>query len=397
MRDRLYYDQPYLMEFDADLATKVQQGTVWEVELTQTAFYPTSGGQPHDTGTINGVRVIDVIEREGKVVHLLEGDPGEGSVHCRIDWDRRLDLMQQHAGQHILSQAFMKTLGAETVGFHLGVEAVTIDLTTGALTEAQVDQVEDLANEVVWAGRPIISHWATKDDLGQFPLRKAPTVDTDIRIIEVKGFDWSPCGGTHPRSASEVGLIKIRRWEKNKGQVRVEFVCGQRALRDYRWKNELVVSTASQLSIKDSELSDTLARQFAALRDVNRQVALLKEQLLDHEAVALHGSGVDWDGVRLVKAVFDGRDFNEVKGLANKLIALPQTVALLGIRKENPQFLFARSGDLKLDMNKLVKTITSRIGGKGGGTPASAQGAGGSPGELENTLADAEAMLREKA
>ncbi len=394
MRDRLYYDQPYLTKFDAKIVAKTMKGTQCEIILSQTAFYPTSGGQPHDTGTINGVPVIDVIERDGQVVHLLTADPGDGTMHGQIDWERRLDHMQQHAGQHILSQAFIQLVGAETVGFHLGSEAVTIDLTASSLTEVQVSQVEDLANEVIWAGKPILGHWATKEEVERFPLRKAPAVDTDIRIIEVQGFDWSPCGGTHPRSASEIGLIKIRRWEKNKGQTRVEFVCGRRALGDYRWKNDLVVSTASQLSVKDSELADALERNFAALREASRQVSLLKEQLLAYEATQLHAGEKAWDDLTCVKAVFDGREFNEVKSLANKLIANPRTVALLGIRKDTPQFLFARSSDLGYDMNRLVKAITSRVGGKGGGTPASAQGAGGDPQELEQLLTDAEAMIR---
>lgn len=383
---RLYYDQPYLKEFEASIISKQSKGNLWEVILDRTAFYPTSGGQPFDTGTINGVPVVDVIERDDEIVHILTGDPGSDMAKGQIDWERRLDHTQQHAGQHILSQAFVQLMGAETVGFHLGLEAVTIDLNTPSLDSQQAARVEQQANEIIWSGRKILCHWATPDQLAQFPLRKAPTVTTDIRIVEVEGYDWSPCGGTHPENAAEVGLIKIRRWEKSKGQVRVEFVCGNRALKDYRWKNELVVSLATQLSVKDLELSDALARQSILLRDLQRDLNRSKEKLLEYEALDLHDQATKYGELNIVTSIFEGREFADVKTLANKLIGLPRTIALLGIAKENPQFLFARSQDLPQDMNQLVKQMINRFGGKGGGTPASAQGAGGQSSQLAELL-----------
>jgi len=220
---RLYYSDPYRTEFQARVIERTSVQAQPGVVLDCTCFYPTSGGQPHDEGTLNGVPVINVLEREDKaIVHVLAAELDADVVHGAIDWQRRFDHMQQHTGQHILSQAFLKMLNAETVGFHLGKEASTIDIDKAPLAAVQLDTVENLANEIVFADLPVKTYFVAEAELANLPLRKLPVVDMPIRIVEVEGFDYSPCGGTHCRRTGEVGLIKITRAERRGQDTRVE-------------------------------------------------------------------------------------------------------------------------------------------------------------------------------
>ncbi|MCL2498232.1 MAG: alanyl-tRNA editing protein, partial [Symbiobacteriaceae bacterium] len=188
---RLYFVDPYMVEFSSPLVAKRLQDRLWHVKLEQTAFYPTSGGQPHDLGTLGGVPVQDVYEEGDEVWHLLAADPGEGVLTGCIDWERRYDFMQQHTGQHILSQAFLHLLDAATIGFHLTESSLTIDLDINAIKESDLLAVENEANAIIWSGCPIIGHWCSPEELGTLPLRKPPKVDKDIRIVEVQNYDWS--------------------------------------------------------------------------------------------------------------------------------------------------------------------------------------------------------------
>jgi len=249
---RLYYDDSYLRHFTAQVVESTKVKGRPAVILDRTAFYPTSGGQPHDRGLINGIPVINVIERkDGTVVHVLEEPlPGEvTTVEGEIDWERRFDHMQQHTGQHILSQACLQRLKAETVGFHLGADYATIDLNKAPLSEKKLEAAEALANAVVFANRPVVARFVSKEELAAMPLRKPPAVEGPIRIVTVEGFDWSPCGGTHVRATGEVGVIKIVRYERRGAETRLTFLCGERAWRDYHQKNRLLRRLATRFSV----------------------------------------------------------------------------------------------------------------------------------------------------
>jgi len=405
---KLYYDNPYQQEFTAHVVERLTLNGRPAVVLDCTAFYPTSGGQPCDHGTLNGVAVLDVSEREdGQIVHALAGPLAGEQVAGAIDWARRFDHMQQHTGQHILSQAFER-LGAvgavrepplpvETVGFHLSDEVCTIDLNCTSLSPEQAAAIEDLANQVVFENRPVIARFVTAEELAQVSQVRArlqpPTGREQIRLVEVQGFDWSLCGGTHVRAAGEIGLIKVRKWERRGDTVRVDFYCGRRALADYRWKNAAVNELASSLSIKDDELAATVPRLLAEAAEARRQLNFARERLLDYEAADLAAAAEPIAGGRVVRQVFDGRNVEEVRHLAQRLTARPGIVALLGVRADKAQLIFARAADLTVDVNALLKTAVAVVGGRGGGTPALAQGGGPEVARLDEALTVAYGQL----
>ena len=401
MAARLYYADAYLREFDARVIEQLTWDGKPAVVLERTAFYPTSGGQPHDTGTLNGVKVVDVVEREsdGAVVHVLAGELQGDAVHGEIDRARRFDLMQQHTGQHILSQAFTTVQQADTVSFHLGVEVTTVDLNRAPLSEEQLDKAEALANEVVFSNRPVRARFVGREELATLPLRKLPQVARPIRIVEIADFDWSPCGGTHCRRTGEVGLIKIVRAERRGAETRVHFLCGGRALADYRRKNRLVLDLAARFSVGDWELADAVERLSDEARASRKQVRVLREQLLDYEAAALIAGAEKLGGARVVRQAYTDRTVDEIRHLAQRLTAEPGVIALLGRGSVGgkAQFVFARSADLPHDMNVLLRTACQTVGGGGGGRPNFAQGGGPDGARVEEALAAAWEQISKSA
>lgn len=272
--ERLYLNEPYLDRFRANITdiTETDHGTA--VILDRTAFYPEGGGQPSDAGTIDGCRVKYVYGQHGIIYHIVDTPPpSKTDVECMIDWDVRLDHMQQHCGQHILSAAFTEVMDADTVGFHLGDEFVTIDIDVESLSFDNAERVETFANEIVFRNLEVKLHYPSSDQLKNYALRKAPSVTENIRIVEIDGVDFSPCCGTHPSHTGDVGLIKIRKWEKSKNNVRVEFVCGRRALKDYAWKNNCINEIASLTSAKDTY----------ALKAVKSRIDHLQEAVRDSQ------------------------------------------------------------------------------------------------------------------
>jgi alanyl-tRNA synthetase len=377
MTERLYYLDPYRLEFEARVVERIGVGSKPGVILESTCFYPTSGGQPHDEGNLNGVPVVNVFEREDKaIVHVLTTELKEDLVHGVIDWERRFDHMQQHTGQHILSQAFLQLLNAETVGFHLGKEASTIDVDKAPLAVSQLDRIEDLANDVVFADRPVRTYSVAETELASLPLRKLPTVEMPIRIVEVEGFDYSPCGGTHCRRTGEVGLIKITKVERRGQDTRIEFLCGGRALADYRGKNRTVNELANRFSVGDWELSEAVERVAQEVKSSRRELNAARNRLLDYEAAELLAEAEQHGDVRVVRKVFTDREGEEVRRLALRLVESEGSAALLGLVGEKFQLVFACSDDLPYDMNDLLKKACQVVGGGGGGRRHFAQGGG---------------------
>lgn len=381
---RLYYEDAYRTEFDAQIVRLIpgKKGTSGII-LNQTCFYPTSGGQPCDHGVLDFQPVFDVVEEGGEIVHWITGKLEGPTVHGRIIWPRRFDHMQQHTGQHILSQAFLKLCGAQTISFHLGEETATIDLDRAILEADEAAKVEDLANEIVFANRPVLTYFVSPEQVATLELRKVPAVETNIRIVEVEGFDRSPCGGTHCSHTGEVGLIAIRKWERRGQETRVEFVCGWRALRDYRWKTATVNELALAFSVKDRELTAAVLRLIQEASDNRRELHRLREELLATEAASLLAKARFWNDTTVVVRSFHEREPQEVRLLASLLTAQQKTIALLGISGRQARLVFARSQDLPMDMAALLKKTCASLGGSGGGQAHIAQG-GGFPGEQVN-------------
>jgi len=396
---RLYYDDAYTHQFSAQVVERLTVDNHPALILDQSYFYPTSGGQPNDLGTLNDIPVIDVQTRkeDGAVVHVLERDVTGDTVEGVVDWARRFDHMQHHTGQHILSQAFVKTASANTVGFHMGSDSITIDLDQVNLRPELVLAVENLANEVVWADRPVTARIIQPDDAEGVRIRKLPEhlLTGGLRVIDIDGFDVTACGGTHVRRTGEIGLIKILKLEKRGDKTRVEFRCGSRALADYREKNAITNQLSADLTCGLSEIPQAVGRLQEDSKAAQRSLKAANGLLIEAEAERLAANVVDHRGARIVKLNFPGRDFAEVRGLAASIVQKPGMVVLLATSGEKPQLVFGRSADLAYDMNALLKqTLTLLANGRGGGTAQMAQGGGsGDEAQINEALNAAERSL----
>ncbi len=396
MTKKLYLDDPYLQNCTSEIVKQTQVHSKPGIILNQTVFYPTSGGQPHDTGWISGVEVIDVLEDQNQqIIHLLEKPLIGSQVVCEINWDRRFDHMQQHSGQHILSQVLLRTSHTNTISFHLGEQSSTIDIDQSGLTPETIFSVEQFANRIIFENRDIIDHMVSKSQINQFPIRTPPTVDDHIRILEIKDFDYSPCGGTHCSKSGEIGILKIRRHENYKGGTRIHFVCGFRALKDYQEKTELLKQLSKSLSTAEADLAQNITKLKEDLKTLTGERNDLNKKLLDYEADWLFPEGKQQANIRLVKKIFNNRQLKEIKLLARKIVEKsPDTVILFGIKTHgNAQLLFQCTEELAYDMVQLMETACSVIKGRGGGRPQQAQGGGPAVEKLEEALQGAEDML----
>lgn len=380
MTTRLYYAEPYLTTFTAQVTERTQIDGHPAVRLDRSAFYPTSGGQAHDTGTLDGVALVDVqVAADGGVLHLLAGPLPEkaGEVTGVLDWPRRFDHMQQHSGQHLLSQAFDRLLGLETVSVHFGDELCTVDLAGETVDADGLAAVERHANQIVWENRAIRAYEVSDAELASLPLRRAPKVTGKIRIVEIDGYDWSACGGTHVASTGSIGPIALLRVERNKSNSRVYFVCGARAIEDSRRRRQLLNAAAALLDTAVEDVPILLAARQERMKEQDRLMRTMQEELLGYQAQRLLAEAALVGDVRLVAQVMADLDPAGLKSLAGGLVENPRVVALLACGAEGKgTAIFARSADVDLHAGHLLRTILPRFGGGGGGRPDFAQGGG---------------------
>ncbi|MCX6044556.1 MAG: DHHA1 domain-containing protein [Chloroflexi bacterium] len=393
MTERLYYTDAYQTEFDAQLVAAPEINHQAAVLLDRTSFYPTSGGQLFDTGYLGDRRVIDVIATEnGDVLHVLDSplahvQPGQ-TVHGVVDWPRRYDHMQQHSGQHLLSQIFYRHFGYETVSVHFGDTESTLDLEIAALDQTQLDAAEKIANEMVYASLPIKAYFVNDRELATVPLRKPPKVTGKIRIVEIDQFDYSACGGTHVRTTAEVGTIKFTRLERRRNQVRLTFLCGQRAYQDYAEKHRLLTEAATLFSTELSEVPRLVERNLAQIKELQAMLKTFVEEQLVREASALVSSAHVGEKYQIVAKVFADKDAGATKTVAQNLQQYPGTLALLAATGGGKlTLLFARSADVDVHMGNLLRDTLRQFGGSGGGRPDFAQGGGVDP-AMAQTLLD---------
>ncbi len=381
------------------------------VALDRSIFYPTSGGQPHDTGTLGGagtpeeVQVVDVTVEQGVVWHWLAQappwQPGE-RVAGAIDWARRFDHMQQHSAQHLLSQVFARLFAAETLSVHFGSDESTLDVDVAALDAAQLAAAEALAAETVFAALPIRAYEVDESELASLPLRKPPKVQGRIRIVEIEGFDWSACGGTHCATTAQCGPIKILRSERRRGGVRLSFVAGGRAVADYAHKHALLNQAAGLFSSDAAQLPALIERQLAQSKELARRLDETLARLLAYDAAQLLADAPTLAGEgspRLVCAQRDDLDAAGLRKLANLLLEqAPQPpglyVLLAGAAEGTLQLAFARSASLPQHMGNLLREALQRAGGSGGGRPDFAQGGGLPASEADALLAFVRARLQ---
>src|SRR6266446_1917917 len=378
--ERLYYNDPYLLEFDANVLDAKPVGDRIGVVLDRTAFYPTSGGQPNDLGTINDVALVDCIEDEptGTVVHVLQGRISGDRVHGRVDPARRNDHMQQHSGQHVLSQAFVELFNWPTISFHLGVVACTIDLPVDSVSREQATQAEDLANRIVQENRPVAVRYLAQEQLADAGLRKPTERTGDVRVIDISGYDRSACGGTHVRMTGEIGPILITGIERAKKQTRVEFICGKRVLKYASQANHTLEAISQTISAAPFETAVAVRTLWDEHQKARKRIEELESELLDYEAAQFPVNA------GLAVATFKNRGIENLKSLAVKICARPATIALLADEGDQLRVVFARSADSTVDVAALLKKTLERFGGRGGGRPNLAQGGGltGSAGEV---------------
>ena len=388
MTTRLYYHDSFLYDFDAevrDVTTTPRPAII----LDRTAFYPTSGGQVFDTGTITAgadeLKVTEVADTEdGKVIHYVEAvkDLKPGSrIRGRIDRTRRRDHMQQHSGQHVLSSAFIRLFGMATVSFHMAddycsIDLDTSDLDTPTLTKEQVESAERLANEIVLEDREVDVRFVTRDEAAKLGLRKLPPTERDeLRLIDIRDFDLTACGGTHVARTGQIASILLRKVEKVRQGWRVEFVAGQRAVATARRDYTALTETAGLFSAHIYDLPQQARKSLDEIRSLRKQHEQSQEDLAAAQAAAMLAETPETAGRRIVVCTLADRDLNFVKLLAQKLTRLsPAVIALLGTTSPQPVLVFAQSVGQPFDMGALLKQTLAKLGGRGGGSKDMAQG-----------------------
>jgi alanyl-tRNA synthetase len=393
--NRLYYNDPALRAFDATVTRcEVRSGqlAVW---LDRTAFYPTSGGQPFDTGAIAGATVVDVQEdADGDVVHLLDASAIAVTVgavvHAQIDWARRRDHMQQHTGQHVLSAVLERTCQARTVSFHLGSDESTIDIDR-ELTAGQCARGEAAANQAVWDDLPVDIRYASEEEARALPLRKEPTRSGVLRLIEISGLDLSACGGTHVPRTGAIGQISIASRERFKGGQRIAFLCGGRALARFQQLRDTSDASTKLLSVLPQELPAAIERLQGELKEQKRLLGTAQLELAKYEAIALADGAEAMGGGRLVLRAVDG-DAARLKALASATATRAGTLVILVSTAAPAVAVAARAADVDVPCHEIIAALAKDFSGRGGGKPDLAQ-CGGLQGSVDAILAAARTLV----
>ncbi len=387
---QLYFDNPYQVEFKAHIIgrEKHEQGPV--LILDQTCFYPESGGQPADKGRINGVQVLDVLEKDAQILHVMQSEVESDEVNGVIEWETRFDHMQQHSGQHILSQCFDTLFDAKTLSFRLGLRSSTVEIDKRDIMEDEVEKVETLANEIVFQDEEICTYITPEEMIEKVPLRKPPQKKGHIRVVQISDFDYSACGGTHPNKTGEIGLIKILKWERIRNNLRFEFVCGRRALADYGIKNRIIREVAVKFNVGEGELVGSIDKMIAELKNHRRRLRKAQEKILDIEAQEIMRNA-EGD---VIKEIFADRPPDEIRILALTIIRSGKYIVLFGTDlQDRVHVVLACSESLERDMRDLIPVVSPLIGGKGGGRPTLVEIAGQKAENLKPALDKASEFL----
>lgn len=400
MTERLYYSDSYLTDFDAMVVRVTSHDGRHVVVLDRTAFYPTSGGQPFDTGRLGTARVVDVVDGDdGEILHVFEGEielsqtsVGEREVsliHGTIDWPRRFEHMKQHTGQHVLSAAFDHVAGARTESFHLGSSSSTIDLNR-ILSPGDIERAEDEANRIIWEDLPVGVRFASAEEAAALPLRKESVRTGTLRLVEVPGFDLSACGGTHVARTGAIGAVVVASSERFRGGTRVEFLCGIRATRAYRILRDTVAAGVRLVSVLPAELPAGIERLQAEIKDARRSLKDQQGRLAALEGLSLADRAEALGPLRAVITAVEGWDQSGLKSLTAAITTRAGHLAALFSVSSPSAAVIARAPDVTIDCASVLKQLIERFGGKGGGRPDLAQGGG-----LEGTPAEIVALTRE--
>ncbi len=387
-----------------------REGDRWRVVLDQTAFYPTSGGQPHDLGKLGNVPVVEVLDAdeggggvEHHVVHYTTAEVPPGTVHGHVDWPRRIDHMQQHTAQHLLSAAFIELFGFQTVSFHLGKEISTIDLSASGVLARHLEEAERRTNEIIFEDRPVVIRFGTAEELAEAGIRKKVEREGILRAIEIEGFDRQPCGGTHLARTGQAGLLLIRKLERRRDFCRVEYVAGYRALAAARGDFGLLTESSALLSCGLADVPAGITRmaaerreQFSATKRLEERLALLEARALLREHDESRGAPLSEAGStepRVVAVAVPEATAAYLALLAARLAAVNNVIALL-VSRDGGHVVFAQSKGLSSDLGVAVRECLKEFAGKGGGSRDFAQGSLPNPADADAFLARARSLLQ---
>jgi len=377
LTEKIYLEYPYLKELEANIIEKKFINNKYYIKLNKTIFYPhLSGGQPRDNGSINDVEIVDCYEdKTGDIIHVVEHSINGTKVKLMIDWNTRLDHMQQHTGQHILSSVIYKIYNAKTIGFNIHSTHTTIDVELNELKSNDLVNIELLANNIIYSNFSIKKYITTEDNIKNIPVRNSPKVKENIRIVEIEGLDYSPCAGTHLRKTGEVGIVKISGLYKYKGNIRIEFLCGYRALKDYNKKNTYINELAKLISSKDSEILDRVAKlykQNEILQQDNRELKESYYKLIAEEF--LRKSKISF-GKKIIIEFLNEMNPKDLYFITNQFDNLENLIQIYFMNNKNKcQFHIKRSDDLDVDLIKIYNLLSKRISIIGGGKANCIQG-----------------------
>jgi alanyl-tRNA synthetase len=368
MTEKLYYTSPKTTKWSTTITHIIERDNQILVTLQETAFYPEGGGQPCDVGTIDGMEVLHVFEEDDEVYHQVSKRPEHTDVECEIDWKRRFDHTQHHTGQHLLSAVCIELYDAHTVNFHLGTDTVTIDLAVPSLTSDQLLHIERRVNEYIYENKEIKTYTLSHDQVHTVPLRKLPDVGENIRIVEISGIDYSACCGTHVARTGEIGLLKLLKTEKQRGNIRLHFKCGARALADYQESFDIVNSIAAKFSTGRQEVMERIDRLEQEQKQFQKEIEQLKIENASFTAKELLA---ERDG-QMVARLFHDQSMKDLQILARQIIEKGDYIVLFATALEN-KLLLIHDGTPSVHCGQLFKEQLASFGGKGGGNANQAQ------------------------
>lgn len=368
MTEKLFYKDPYLCEAEARVVEVLYKEDKVEVILDKTPFYPEGGGQANDLGFIEDIPVTYVYEEEEIIYHVMDRAPSNSLVKCRVDYNRRRDHIQQHSGEHLLSAAFFKLYNAANRGFHLGEDYVTIDIDLKEISEDMINAVEERVNEYIYTNLPVTTFFTNKEEANKLPMRKEVNLEGNVRIVNLGDMDYCACCGTHVVRTGEIGLVKIIKTEKNKGMTRVYFNCGERAIKDYRKKQQILNELNRMLSIGEEDIVSKINAQKEELIEVKKQLLEYKRAEAFKEAEVLETQAEN----KIIFKIFEEKKFEFLEQVYD-FIKEKEYILILASGIDN-QLMFAHNGSFSLDCGKIFKENIKAFNGKGGGNSKRAQG-----------------------
>ena len=387
--NKLYYEDQYLKEFTAEIIGVIEKNNLYYVSLDKTAFFPGGGGQHCDLGYIDNHKVIDIVEENGEIYHVTQTKPIKiHRVNCKIDWDRRLDGMQQHLGQHVLSGCFFKLFNANTVSIHLGNEISTVDI-QGYLDEESIRKAERMANEIIYQNISVNFLTPSKKELKKLNLRRdLPNTNEQIRVVQIGDLDINACCGVHPSRTLDLQAIKIKRWEKHKGATRIEYLAGKRAIEDYFKKDDFRNQICKFLNCGEQDAINSvnkLSSELKACKDENRQI---KIEISDYQIKDMIMSAEKLGDISVITKIYESGDLKHISKIAEKIVLNDNMIVLLAVKnEEKANLIFAASKNINsISMSDLLKDAITLIDGRGGGSNFLAQGGGKNSSNLQGVI-----------